>query len=180
MMPSIRKYKSFIGIDPGKSGGIAWIRGDGQLLRCTKIPETEIDLWRWLSHCSSASFAVVEKVRTRPGESAKGAFTFGQGYGSLRMALVASGIPFDQVTPQKWIKALGIPSRKPHDRTRMRSLTKGKNKGKMVEERYGGETDSQWKNRLKAQAQQLFPQETITLAKADALLIAEYCRRTYR
>jgi hypothetical protein len=40
-------------------------------------------------------------------------------------------------------------------------------------------TKTEWKNRLKAKAQQLFPQQSkhITLKTADALLIAEYARK---
>jgi hypothetical protein len=39
------------------------------------------------------------------------------------------------------------------------------------------ETPSQWKNRHKACAQELFPGVKITHANADALLLAEYARR---
>ncbi len=34
-------------------------------------------------------------------------FTFGMGYGGLRMALIAAAIPFVEVTPQSWQKAIG-------------------------------------------------------------------------
>ena len=79
-------------------------------------------------------------------------FKFGMSYGGLRMALVAAGIPFTAVTPQKWQKALGIPHR---ERT---------------------ESKTQWKQRLKRKAEQLFPNHKLTLAISDALLIAHYCR----
>jgi len=39
-------------------------------------------------------------------------------------------------------------------------------------------TKTMHKNNLKAKAQQLFPHLTVTLTIADALLIAEHCRRT--
>jgi len=42
-----------------------------------------------------------------PGQGVASSFKFGQGYGSLEMALTAAGIPFERVTPQKWQKALG-------------------------------------------------------------------------
>jgi len=154
-------YRSFIGIDPGQSGGIAWLGNDGTVLDCIKMPATEADLWRWFDKDvrqgpKGLIHAAIEKVHAMPKQGVSSTFKFGMEYGGLRMALIAAGIPFDQVTPQAWIKALGIHSKKKT------------------------ETGTQWKNRLRAQAQQLFPRETITLAKADALLIAEYCRRTYR
>ena len=62
------------------------------------------------------------------------------------MALCAATIPYEEVTPQKWQKALGC--------------------------RTGGD-----KNVSKARAQALFPLQNITHAIADALLLAEYCRR---
>jgi Holliday junction resolvasome RuvABC endonuclease subunit len=37
----------------------------------------------------------------------KSAFTFGNGFGHLEMALTAAGIPFERVRPQVWQKALG-------------------------------------------------------------------------
>jgi Holliday junction resolvasome RuvABC endonuclease subunit len=37
----------------------------------------------------------------------KSAFSFGQGFGHLEMALTAAGIPFERVRPQVWQKALG-------------------------------------------------------------------------
>jgi hypothetical protein len=87
-------------------------------------------------------------------------FNFGWNYGSLRMAMIASGLPFEDVPPQVWQKALKIPSRK-------------------KEGRQYKETKAAFKNRLKAKAQQLFPRVYITLATCDALLIAEYCRRKF-
>ncbi len=62
------------------------------------------------------------------------------------MALVAAGIAFDEVTPQRWQKMLGCRSK--------------------------GD-----KNVTKRRAQDLFPQVRVTHALADALLLAEYCRR---
>jgi hypothetical protein len=62
--------------------------------------------------------------------------------------LTGEEFPFEEVSPQKWQKAMGC-------------MTKGD------------------KNVSKAKAQQLFPQLKITHAIADALLIAEYARRTY-
>jgi Holliday junction resolvasome RuvABC endonuclease subunit len=88
-----------------------------------------------------------------PKQGVASSFKFGVNYGIVRMALTAAGIPFEEVTPQAWQKALGITHRKKT------------------------ETPSEWKNRLRARAQQLFPSVSLTLATADALLIAEYCRR---
>ena len=157
----------YVGIDPGSSGGLAALHNRPS---CVSMPDTDRDLWDWISQTADSLtpvFAVIEKVSGWTGgnknksgapyahEGAPGSamFKFGTSYGGLRMALVAAGIPFEEVVPRTWQKALGITPR-----------AKTESKG-------------QFKNRLKAKAQQLFPSEKVTLATADALLIAEYCRR---
>jgi len=103
-----------IGIDPGKNGGIAWIT-DGK--PCVeKMPETLTDLWdliheisgvKWSNHGVTEIKAYLESVSSSPQMGVKSAFTFGNGFGHLEMALTAAGIPFERVAPQKWQKALG-------------------------------------------------------------------------
>jgi hypothetical protein len=100
--------KTYIGADPGKNGGIASLRGS--VANVWKMPETERDLLNLLVSIKNASmecFALVEIVHSSPQQGVKSAFTFGQGYGALRMALTASGIPFEGVRPQVWQKELG-------------------------------------------------------------------------
>jgi len=147
-----RRY--YIGIDPGKTGGLVILpeRGDKRIV--TRMPVTERDIWNWFADIPRAfSYAIIEKVHSQPGNAARAMFTFGWGYGGLRMALTARGIPFEEVLPSVWLRGLDIPKQKKT------------------------ESRTQFKNRLKAKAQQLFPTVEVTLATADALLIAEYCRR---
>jgi len=136
-----------IGIDPGKSGGIAWIDERGRMC-VEKMPETLRDLWDFIvtfhDHDTGCK-AYLEQVHSMPGQGVSSSFTFGQGYGALEMALIAAGIPFERVTPQKWQKA-------------MQCMTKGD------------------KNVSKRRAQELFPEIKFTHATADAALIAEYGR----
>lgn len=137
----------FIGVDPGMSGGIAWIR-DGKAC-AVKMPETHRDILDIFMEIrrEGPCFAVLEKVHSMPGQGVASAFTFGKGYGGLEMALTAAEIPFDHVTPQKWQKT-------------MQCLTGGN------------------KNISKARCQELFPSIKATHAISDALLIAEFNRRT--
>lgn len=141
-----------IGIDPGKSGGIAVIDDNGHAY-AHKMPETDrdtLDALREVKRCANAENiqirAALEKVHAMPGQGVTSSFTFGQGYGALKMALAALEIPYTEVTPQKWQGAIGC-------------MTKGD------------------KNVSKAKAQAMFPEIKITHAIADALLIAEWCRR---
>ena len=104
--------KTIIGIDPGKNGAIAWIT-DGKAC-VEKMPETLQDLWelvesiRYSNHPQNPNCkAYIENVHSSPQMGVTSAFTFGQGFGRLEMALTAAGIPFERVTPQKWQKAMG-------------------------------------------------------------------------
>ena len=145
--------KTIIGIDPGKSGGIAWHSAGSMTVQ--KMPETLADLYYLIEACvveirpiyrSMECKAYIEQVHSSPQMGVKSAFTFGQGFGHLEMALTAAGIPFERVRPQAWQKE-------------MQCLTKGD------------------KNVSKRRAQELFPNLKITHSTADATLICEYGRR---
>jgi len=99
-----------IGIDPGKNGGIAVIDELGKA-HADKMPETLQDLFEHfdslnLSHTGDRR-AYIEQVHSSPQMGVKSAFTFGNGFGHLEMALTACGIPFERIRPQAWQKALG-------------------------------------------------------------------------
>lgn len=96
----------FIGIDPGVGGGLAVVGRQGEFVRATRMPETEQEVLAFLREAPD-SRAVLEQVRSSPQMGVVSAFTFGRGYGGLRMALVASGITFDEVTPVKWQRVMG-------------------------------------------------------------------------
>jgi hypothetical protein len=123
------------------------------------MPDSEHDVWDWfLPLIGQPAFAVVEKLTGYVGDAGNpgsAMFKFGTNYGGVRMALVAACVQFEQVTPQKWQKGLGIPHKEK------------------------SESKVEWKRRLKAHAQRLFPTTMVTLATADAMLIAEYCRRNH-
>jgi hypothetical protein len=102
-----------------------------------------------------SSFAVIEKVGPMPTDGRSSLAKFMMNYGALQMAVASIDVPCEEVLPSRWQQGLHISPRK-------------KSEGRVL-----------WKNRLKANAQRLFPEiaDKITLATADALLLAEYCRR---
>ena len=98
--------KYFMGLDPGKSGGIALISEDGEQAIAQKVTDSERDLWLFFKEYSSeVQFAKLELVHSSPQMGVRSAFSFGS-YGFLRGILIASEIPFDEVRPQKWMKHL--------------------------------------------------------------------------
>jgi hypothetical protein len=108
---------TIIGIDPGTNGAIAWITDGSPCVE--KMPDTLQDLWELINdirRCEMATprfpnehrcHAYLEQVHSSPQMGVVSAFTFGNGFGHLEMALTAAGIPFTRVRPQVWQKELG-------------------------------------------------------------------------
>jgi crossover junction endodeoxyribonuclease RuvC len=96
-----------VGIDPGKSGAIAYVIGRAAFAwKLRDLTDRDIyDRLVWLS--GFAERAVIERVAARPKQGVSSVFTFGENYGALQMALVAAGLPFERVTPGKWQGDLG-------------------------------------------------------------------------
>ena len=144
----------YLGIDPGKSGAICSVDGFGFPDVVVRADATNRDIWKALSDLTvdHSCKAVIELVNAMPNQGVASTFKFGESYGTLVGLLTAAEVPFERVRPAVWCKEFGL-KRKP------------------------GESVSDWKNRHKQLAQELFPGVSITHATADALLIAEYCRR---
>ena len=139
----------FIGVDPGKSGAIAFLDEALGERWFIKGDSTDHDLAEAVADASSQYdrvFAVVERVSSSPQMGVKSAFTFGESFGKVQMVLAALKVPYELVSPSKW-------------QGEMKCRTKGD------------------KNVTKREAQRLFPDVKITHANADALLLAEYARR---
>lgn len=146
----------YAGIDPGEHGAIAML---GSIMGEVQI--YDFDDANGL--VSMKAFAkdmrvVIEKVGAMPKQGVASTFKFGTNFGIWIGRLEALGIVFDFATPQKWQKAVFDSAvRKGMDRKRL-SLDR---------------------------ARRLFPQAGDLLARkmdhnrADALLMAEYCRRIY-
>lgn len=140
-----------IAIDPGANGGIAiYSKETNKVIEAVKMPETPQDLLAFLKMYSKNAVCYLEKVGGMPGQGGGAMFTFGRGFGHIEMALLSCRIPTVEVTPQKWQKAIQLGNK-------------------------GSKSKSEWKNKLKARAEQLFPYVgKVTLATSDALLICQY------
>lgn len=155
--------KTILTIDPGASGGLAVKYGDAQVY-AVPMPATEGDLLEWLRFATKAAgetsdtciaYLEAQQGVMGPGMrvSSSAMFTFGRGYGFLLGALMALEWSVVLVRPQEWQKALSL----------------GTKAGA------GGKTE--WKNKLKAEAQRRFPHLKVTLKTADALLLMSYATK---
>jgi len=160
--------KLYIGIDPGLDGALvatsdkaAYFWDTPSLLVGTKRQPDVAAMSRILDQEVEGASGIgrpgwrvaIEAVHSMPKQGVASSFAFGFGYGVWFGLLTALGISFETVSPQRWKKSLmdGMPREKDSSRQR---------------------------------AMQLFPKtaEDLKLKKhhgrADALLIAEWRRRT--
>ena len=140
----------YIGIDPGKNGGIGAIYDNGESY-AIKCPDTVLDMVQVLkdikkTDAQNQAKLAIEKVHAFPGQGVTSMFTFGKGYGQWLGIIATLGIPYVEITPYSWQKYYG---KLPKDRKLK-------------------------KNTLKHYAQQRFPDLKPTLVTADAILIANW------
>lgn len=163
--------QAFLGVDPGIGGGMALVLGSTVPVRFSKLDGTIADAWEFVRRAGESirvngGFALIEEQSPRPtvwwdgkakrwqSSILKSTCLLWGSYQQLLGMLAAAGIPHEGVQPKRWQEGLLIPKRaKP-------------------------ETDVQWKARLRSKAQGIFPDERVALWNADALLIAEHCRRS--
>ena len=111
----------FVGIDPGLSGGIAALDGNGAVHLLDDLPtilrgsgrvKRELDpaglvlLLRPIA--ADIRVAVVETVASRPGQGVASVFSLGHSLGVIHGVLSALGIPTTTTTPAKWKRQMGL------------------------------------------------------------------------
>jgi hypothetical protein len=168
----------YIGIDPGQQGGIAALTLQGEIRRLMRMPDTSqklVAVFRELAEMGECRTLVEhlpemprryvkkcpycqaehQQPRSVPAQSAKSMFAQGCGYGRLLACLEVADLEPETVRAQHWQQLF--------------SLIQPKGQKHSVTEK---------KNKHKEAAGRLFPGIKLTHYVADALLIAEFARRT--
>jgi len=170
----------YIGIDPGKSGCITAIICNTKGKECFMhdmplLPEKGIDSLALFWNLNKLKekdnvYCYIEKVQPMPKQGSVSQVTYGIGYGKLLAVLEILKIPFKEIRPVVWKKEFGLLKRKVdnNDKKVMKKQKKIASVEKVIE---------------------LFPmlkKEFYTKkgrlldGRAESLLIAEYCARTYK
>jgi hypothetical protein len=140
----------YIAIDPGVGGGIAYTDTDGSV-HALPMPQTMHDLCLTLKVlCCGPGIpiAFIEELPKFAGKmSGSSMATMFRNYGRIESILAAYGARIEYLPPKKWQSALGLGDKKTHG--------------------------NRWKAHLKGRAQALYPNLSVTLKTADALLILE-------
>jgi hypothetical protein len=139
-----------IAIDPGASGGLAYV--DDGIVQAVAMPEgmtEQIDLIRRLAS-EGHHECIMENVGFHmPGNSATATAKFARHCGHLEAACYAYGISVQYVAPQKWQREIGTFSKDKRER----------------------------KAQIKEAMARLYPHLTVTLKTADALGIFTWAKK---
>ena len=147
--------KAYLGIDPGVSGALCIMWGDGTIdaYKCPNNVRKMSDLVRSVtSHCAVENYkliAGIERVWTLPRDGRKGAFTFGMNYGMWLGVLSSHGIEPKLILPKEWQSML---------------------------KRHKIPKDYQDKKRKLKSIAQKFVKFKVTLSTSDAILITKYLK----
>ena len=100
----------YIGIDPGKNGGIAAIEADGNEIKSYKtVAYDEFKLIATVYILKpERTRVVVERVGAMPGQGVTSTFNFGKNFGFILGVLESFHFPYELVTPQKWKREFGV------------------------------------------------------------------------
>lgn len=173
--------KVYIGIDPGKAGGIMILnRKSGTSVEGNVMPliGKEYDVRKIFEILSGAAtedskacFCAIEDVHAIYGSSAGSTFEFGYGVGLLEGIVVALGIPYAKIQPKKWQKEMfeGIPNQQKKSSTGKTMVNDTKKMAEMAASRLFPDIDLKASSRCKK----------VHDGMVDALLIAEYAKRKF-
>jgi len=150
-----------VGVDPGLHGAVSVIDSAGEVVLLADLPIIRDLSLAWVDGSELQSLllnaigglqsrAIVERVSAMPRQGIASTFCFGVGLGSILSVVQTLHIPLQFVTPAVWKRSYGL---------------------------------SKHKHASLHKARLMFPAAELHLAKhdgrAEALLIAEYGRRTF-
>ena len=113
--------KIYVGIDPGKSGAMAWLTDDvddGLKSLYTKNTDAlDLDSWfKIFKEQTDEIYITIEKVWSFPKDSNKAAFSFGTNYGMWLTLLETNELSYQDALPRKWQEYFKIPKMKKQER----------------------------------------------------------------
>ena len=146
--------KSYIAIDPGKQGGIAYYDNkEGVGVRCPKTIYDMSMIFNVIMNTYKVApdsiYLLIEHVHAFPTDGRSSVFTFGRNLGQWEGVIAGHEIEINIVAPKVWQKFYEIPK---------------------IPDKY------ERKRWLKDKAIKLFSNTKVTLANCDALLLLNYAK----
>lgn len=110
-----RGKKHYLGVDPGKNGGLCVLHSDGIPITWERMPDGKARIADWVirEHRKYPRITLVtELAQVFPKQGLVSAFRYGMHFGTFEDAAIYLGIPYVEVRPHVWKKAMGLTSRK--------------------------------------------------------------------
>lgn len=120
-----RRCKHYLGIDPGKDGGLCVLRSDGVPLEWDRMPAGKVRIADWISRVRVAYHNLVmlaELAQAMPKQGVTSCFRYGQHFASFEDAAIHLKIPYHEVRPAIWKKSMGLSNDKMDSITACRRL----------------------------------------------------------
>lgn len=132
----------FIGVDPGITGAIAAIDGNGDVLDVIDMPTMMsgsgkakvqkrvnatalLDILRTFCPAAENAFVLIEKAQAMRSQGVSSVFSFGHTAGVIEATVACCRFPYELVTAQRWKKHFGLSSDKEQARARAIQLFPG-------------------------------------------------------
>lgn len=94
----------YVGIDPGKKGGICFLNNQGQIEHISPMPEMKTLAGLFAGSKQMIKNVCLEKSQSYPGQGIISTFNYGVHYGTIQGILIAHQLPFLLVPPRTWQK----------------------------------------------------------------------------
>lgn len=110
-----RRMKHYLGIDPGKNGGLCVISAGGTPLLCDRMPQGTSRIADWISSASQQCqhlVMVTEKAQAMPKQGIASAFRYGVHYGIFEAIAAMLKVTYIEVSPSVWKKGMAVTSNK--------------------------------------------------------------------
>lgn len=110
-----RQQKHYLGIDPGKNGGLCIIQADGTPLEWTRMPDGKARIIDFIVKVNAEYprlVLVTELAQAMPKQGVTSCFRYGQHFGTFEDAAILLKIPYHEVRPTIWKKTFGLGSNK--------------------------------------------------------------------
>jgi crossover junction endodeoxyribonuclease RuvC len=104
-----------LGIDPGKTGGLAILDAFGAVVSVHPMPmqakEFDVEaIFQIIQALPQGSRVVMERVNAFPGQGVSSVWSFAYGVGMIHGLIRASQVPLDLVSPVTWQKVSSGPT----------------------------------------------------------------------
>ncbi len=168
------------GIDPGNTGAFAYVANG----RCIGIIDF-IDFDTWFEKLQSLNQRIrimIELQEPRPPVALHSAFTSGRNYQAWIQAMKILKIPYDEISPNKWVAEVFDSGTRPKRQKVQRPENIPDKEFKRLKNKMAARRKKELKGLSLERAKRLYPYAEYLLTRhdrAEALLLAHYCWLRY-